>query len=53
MVIRVDRVTKLMKETSNTTKLITDYPVGSDKKDIREVMHDDENFEEKDINLNE
>ena len=53
MVVRVDRVTKIMKETCNTTKLITDYPVGTDKKVIREVMHDDDNFEEKDINLNE
>ena len=46
MVVRVDRVTKIMKETCNTTKLITDYPIGSDKKVIREVMHDDDNFEE-------
>ena len=53
MVIRADRVTKIMKETCNTTKLITDYPFVSDKKVIREVMHDDDNFEEKDINLNE
>ncbi len=53
MVVRVDRVTKIMKETCNTTRLITDYPVGSDKKVIREVMHDNDNFEEKDINLNE
>lgn len=53
MVVRVDRVTKIMKETCNTTKLITDYSVGTDKKVIREVMHDDDNFEEKDINLNE